>query len=220
MNRFTLTALLVVLATGCSFTTVETARQLDAGEQVYSGSLAWPGWAYLPRVSANALYGIAGVGDASAHVGVTPGTFNFGTGARAYPSDRLILSLQSDAMTVWHDFGFDSPAAQNQFLTTLTPRVMTAVQEGEQWYVGVQTNIFNGLDLDDDGWNIEFQSAAIGPSIGHDELGIEDQFGVQAELFLLPVAVDAAGQFSFFGAGGDGIIPFQFSVGGYFRNPG
>src|SRR5690554_4463442 len=88
------------IGAGCSFTTMETARQLESGEAVVGGGLDWPGVLYVPRVSA---YGKVGVGD-KADLGLQGG-YSFATGsvgatARLYPTDGLTMSLQADGVFV------------------------------------------------------------------------------------------------------------------------
>ena len=208
---------LALVATGCSFTTTETARQLDHGEQVYSGSADFPGFLYLPRLNVAGKFGLGGAGDLGAHVGTNFMTYNAGVAGRVYPGDYAIIGLQTNTMffpagteIMGTDVGGDN------LLTTITPRVMTAVQEdGPPVYGGMQSTIFISFGEDVDG--VEYDFAAIGPLFGFDHV-TDSNIGIQIELILMPIGIGPEGEFAAFGQGEEAFMPFQISLGGYFRH--
>lgn len=223
MSRIAFASLLsaLLMVVGCSFTTMETARQLDSNEIVASGSLDWPGYLIIPRANVNAMYGLGGFGDINAHMGGTPVSYNFGVGSRVYPSDQITLSLQTDFMNIFHDFGFSQADLNERFIATITPRVTTAVRDDQWFYGGVQANILNGLEYDrQDGWSGESFGMGAGPVIGVDYYFEDRGIGLQTELNVSPFGVDADGVPHFVGTSDGGFFPFQFSVGGYFRSGG
>ena len=211
-----LTALAVavaLVASGCSFTTVETARQLDHGDQVYSGSADFPGFFLLPRLNAAAKFGLGGGGDIGVHAGTNLVSYNVGAGGRVYPTDFLIVSLQGNTMVMPSGSEVMGQSVDGPLLSTVTPRVMNAiVDDAPPIYGGLQSNIFMNI------WGgFEYHSAAIGPFFGVDFMPDDAGFGFQTELILMPLAISPEGQFATPGAE-DGFLLFQFSVGGYFRN--
>ncbi len=211
-------AAVAVLATSCAFTTVETARPLDAGEQVVSGSLDWPGFSIVPRANANAMVGIADVADVSAHVGTTPWvTYNFGLGSRLYLGDDVMVGLQADAMHVFADFGGTPQQEGRRWWLTTTPRVMSTVEDDEMWYMGLQTPLFTGFDPGAEGSSFQFQSMALGPVVGIDHLFEDSNAGIQVELNVMPLGISSSGEVFAF-TDGSGPVLFQFSIGGYRRN--
>ena len=216
MRVFVLAAAISVLAVGCAFTTVETARPLDAGEQVYSASLDWPGFSIIPRANANAMVGIADTADVSAHLGTTPWvSYNFGLGSRLYLGDDVMISLQADAMHVFADFGGTPQQEGRRFLVTKTPRVMSTVQDDGLWYMGLQAPVFSGVDSGD-GATFEFQSMMLGPFVGVDHLFEDSDVGFQAELNVMPLGISSSGDVMVV-ADGSGPMLFQLSIGGYLR---
>ena len=81
---------------GCASSTMRTARQLEAGDVVLSGSLDELGTLYIPRANVQAMYGLGGVGDVSVHGGSSGYFFNGGLGGRYYISSGMTLEVQAD----------------------------------------------------------------------------------------------------------------------------
>ncbi|RAL21188.1 hypothetical protein DL240_13730 [Lujinxingia litoralis] len=216
-----LIALIAGLSSGCSFTTMETARQLESGEAVVGGSLDWPGLLYIPRASA---YGKVGVGD-KADLGLQAGfafmTANLGASARLYPSDWLTLSLQTETVFVLgdsNDFSFGSDG-RRAALINFTPRVSTALNEGDLFYAGVQSNVMTGFESNDSGTGstYQFRGATLGGFVGL-EYDLRERLALQAEFIMMPVSVDEEGRMNvlFFGESGIPALA-QLSVGMNYR---
>ncbi len=205
-----MTLCLLCLA-GCTFTKLETARQLDASETVYSGSLDFVGFGPIPRAQVNAMRGLGDRGDISAHIGTTLVSANAGLGGRLYLGDRFNLSLQTDAMTILieHPWG---PNRFERFLVTGTPRLTTAVQDGEFFYGGLQSHVFTGVQPG----QAEFLGLTGGVLAGID---IARSFGgFQAELILYPISYfEGRVAFPTNFQDGDGVVVMQLSLGIYFR---
>ncbi|TXD34383.1 hypothetical protein FRC98_18385 [Lujinxingia vulgaris] len=211
-------ALALSLGAGCSFTTMETARQLESGEAVVGGALDWPGLLYIPRASA---YGKVGVGD-KADLGLQGAfafaTANVGATARVYPTSWLTMSLQTDAVFVVDDFGsLFGTVDNNAALLVFTPRISTAVNGDDFLYGGIQSNLLTGWEYDESGVNTvyTFQGATIGGFAGI-ETDISPGLSLQTELILMPVTVDDAGVNVIFSEGGLPAL-FQWSVGLNYR---
>src|SRR5690554_4442336 len=211
-------ALVLGVGAGCSFTTMETARQLDSGEAVVGAALDWPGLLYIPRASA---YGKVGVGD-RAGLGLQAGfaiiTANVGATARLYPTDWLTMSLRTEAVFVIDDMdGFFGPGDNNAALLVLTPRISTAVNEGDFLYGGIQSNLLSGWEYNENGSDTQFgfQAAAIGGFVGV-EADMTPGLSLQTELMLSPVTIDSNGVNVFFADGGSAML-FQWSVGLNYR---
>lgn len=211
-------ALVLGVGAGCSFTTMETARQLESGEAVVGGALDWPGLLYIPRASA---YGKIGVGD-RADLGLQGGfafiTANVGATARLYPTDWLTMSLQTEAVFVIEDMdGFFASGENNAALLVLTPRISTAVNEGDFLYGGIQSNLLSGWEYNDSRSDTQFgfQAAAIGGFVGV-EADMTPGLSLQTELLLMPVSVDEEGVSVFFSNGGSAML-FQWSIGLNYR---
>ena len=81
---------------GCASSTMRTARQLEAGDVVLSGSLDELGTIYIPRANVQAMYGLGGSGDVSVHGGSSGLFFNGGLGGRYYLSPLMNLEVQAD----------------------------------------------------------------------------------------------------------------------------
>lgn len=211
-------ALALSLGAGCSFTTMETARQLESGEAVVGGALDWPGFLYIPRASA---YGKVGVGD-KADLGLQGAfafaTANLGATARVYPTNWLTMSLQTDAVFVVNDLsGSSGPLDTTRTLLVFTPRISTAVNGDDFLYGGIQSNVLTGWEYDESGVNTvyQFQGATIGGFAGI-ETDISPGLSLQTELILMPVTVDDAGVNVIFSEGGLPAL-FQWSVGLNYR---
>lgn len=206
----------ILLSAGCAFTQMETARQLDGGEAVVSGSLDWPGVGPVPRVSVNGMYGLGDVGDLSAHVGTTVFSGNAGIGGRFYLSDRLNLSLQADGMTILVDLGIPEVRQREAAIVTLTPRLTTAVRDGELFYGGIQANIFNGVERREGHRRTQFLGGAMGLVGGIDHHRMDSQVGFQAELIVFPLGLDEQATVTMIGDDGTPVVA-QLSLGMYFR---
>lgn len=199
--------LLALVSTGCSFTTMQTSRQLDKGEIVYSGALDLPGFFYIPRASAQAMYGF-GAGDISAHVGTSLFLVNAGISGRAYLTPWLTAGLQSDFMvfSIGDSLG-GLRSEQNAFgFLTLSPRLTTATIEGDLFYGGLQSNLI--FDAGSEA-GLEFTAAFVG-MIGGLEYVITDTLAFQIELTVSPFYFDSSGVNSFFNEGG---FAFQMGLG-------
>lgn len=208
---------LAVMLSGCAFSKMETAHQLEGGDILMSGTLDWPGMLYIPRANLNFMYGLGGVGDISAHVGTTMFTANAGLGGRVYLGDRLNLSLQGDAMYVIFDFdlgGSDRTAA----LLTATPRLTTTAGDGRFVYGGIQSNIIVGYESTPaDGMSLEGLAILAGGLVGIDFFAEQTGLGVQTELIITPLLIGENGfEIS---TGPEAILLGQFSVGFYYRTP-
>lgn len=127
--------LLATILSGCALTSTETARQLESQEVVLTGSLYYPGFIALPKVSGQATLGF-GAGDVSARVGTAFLMNNVGLGMRLYPSDLINLSLQADLGNVLMDF--HAPGYRRYAM--LTPRVSSST-DVRPFYGGIQSNI-------------------------------------------------------------------------------
>jgi hypothetical protein len=174
--------LLALVSTGCSFTTMQTSRQLEQGEVVYSGALDLPGTLYIPRASAQAIYGF-GAGDIGAHLGTSLLLVNTGISGRAYLTPWLTAGLQSDFML----FTSNSIFENDRFgLLTLSPRLTTATIEGDLFYGGVQSNLIFGADSRS---GLEFAFGFVG-LIGGLEYVITDTVALQVELTVSPLYFD------------------------------
>ncbi|RDV37487.1 hypothetical protein DV096_13315 [Bradymonadaceae bacterium TMQ3] len=212
-------ALALSLGAGCSFTTMETARQLESGEAVVGGGLDWPGILYIPRVSA---YGKVGVGE-KADLGLQGSfafaTANLGATARIYPTNWLTMSLQSDAIFVVNDLsGSSGPLDNTRTLLVFTPRISTAVNGDDFLYGGIQSNVLTGWEHTENGSDTAytFQGATIGGFAGI-ETEISPGLNLQTELILMPVTVGDDGVNVIFSEGGGLPALFQWSVGLNYR---
>ena len=192
---------------GCAFTTMEPPRQLEADEVLYSGSLDVIGYGPIPEATFSVTQGVGDQGDVRAHVGTTIFTANVGVGGRYYLSDRYTLSLQADAKTLLWDLGVDiGPGSrfERTFLTA-TPRITTAVKEGEYFYGGLQSNVVTeirseqtellgavggiviGLNLGDwTGANYQVELIGFPLSYQHNEISFFGDLN-QAEVLIFPV---------------------------------
>lgn len=127
-------------STGCATSTARTARQLEKGNVVASGGIDYPGVAFIPHVHGQAMYGVGGKGDVSAHVGTNAATINGGIGARAYLGERLTLGVQGDALLGFELF----ESSFSVFSGTLD--LTTAVRKESAPYVGLslRAHRYNG----------------------------------------------------------------------------
>ena len=195
------------MISGCAFTQMETAHQLDSGDYAISGSLAWPAALFLPRASVNAIYGLGGVGDISAHAGTSLLTANIGLGGRVYLTDWLTVSLQGDVMTLLIDENVDFEYA----LVSLTPRLTTAASADNFVYGGIQAN-FTTFDF-----GFEQNLVLAGILGGVDYWSPESGLGGQMEIIFNPIAY-AGGNLELF-TGPEAVVVGQFNVGFYYRTP-
>lgn len=211
---------------GCAFTKMETARQLDSNEFVFSGSADWPGFLFfIPRVQGNAMYGF-GVGDVSVHAGTAFFLYNAGLGTRLYLSDWVNLSMQADAQLMLPGTFSISEADRERTMgfLTLTPRLTTSAEKGRSIYGGVQSNlILAGSHEPDQGWESESgEFIGLGGLVGGvDYLFESNGLGVQAELIFYPLGFSPSEGISFLGRMDDPGSGFpalgQVSLGAYYR---
>lgn len=169
---------------GCSSTTMRTARQLEAGDLVLSGGLDEPGFLYVPRVSAQVMYGI-GVGDLSVHAGTTLVMLNGGLGARFYLGERWNAGLQLDANGILGNSG----DVDFSGLYSGTLQVTTAARKKYGLYGGFHLAGHTSADGDR---NVEppvFNAGLVG---GVDIL-LADDVGMQLEARFAPLAFSGAG---------------------------
>ncbi len=194
-GRLVVVVLIVgVVGSGCAFGKMETARQLEQGELVTSGSLDWPGALFLPRVAGNAMYGVGGHGDVSAHAGTTIITANAGIGGRVYLGERFTASVQADGI-----YNFDP--VESDFLTggdqigraiiAVTPRITTAVRDDELFYAGIHGHYLGMINRPAEG-GLDYSQGRmpVGFLVGVDHLFAGGNWGFQAELSAMPVAID------------------------------
>ena len=206
------------LVSGCASSRMTTARQLEKGDLVISGTADTPGVIYLPRLSGQAVVGL-GPADVSVHLGSTLLTYNAGLGVRAYLGESMILSAQGDYnfIPLVQDL-----TGENLFgLITATGRLTNAVRAGRFLYGGPQI----GTLAIQSGDEFNFGGVNAGGVIGVD-LAIRDKFGFQVELFLAPVSLSPQGNVGIFPYDnlpdddliGTPLITGQLSVGFYFRS--
>lgn len=214
-----------VVVSGCATTEMETARQLEGGELVASGSATMPGtMVVIPRFSGNVRYGY-GIGDVGAHLGTSFYLVNIGAGARVYPSEFFTVGVQGDFLTPLFDFDGDGNAPIGQL--TVTPRVLTTAQEGRPVYGGIEATVPIPLvgpedttpDFSDELPGDRFVTPVAGPVVGVDHL-INPQrgMGFQAELSFKPIRLHPQWRRS---VDPQEAAPIgQLSLGIYYRNPG
>lgn len=217
-----LIGLAALLATGCATTEMETARQLESGELVGAGSLAFPGTAgVIPRMSGNVRYGF-GAGDVGAHLGTSFFLVNIGAGARVYPSEFFTVGVQGDVLTPLFETDNDEPTTG--VLLTVTPRILTTAQEGRPVYGGVEASIpinlvgadqqhfYSGIDGQAEPW----VTPVAGPVVGLDILASpESGVGFQSELSFKPVRLNPDWRRSLEPEEPAPVI--QWSIGMYYR---
>ncbi len=212
------------VSSGCAVTKMETARQLDEGEFVVSGSADWPGFFFvIPKIQGNVMYGY-GPGDVSFHMGSAIFMYNAGLGKRLYLLDWLNLSLQADAMMMLPGMvPFDSSGESTLAMLTATPRLTTSADEGRPFYGGVQSNIITAAFYrPDDGWEYDPGDFFLlaGLVAGLDYLFESSGIGFQLEVILYPVAYNREEGLAH-AAQARGELPFpmfgQLSLGGYYR---
>ncbi len=214
-RRVFYTVLLLCLAitlSACAFTKMETANQLQDGEQVYSASLDNIGFGPIPRANFSVMQGIANTGDVSAHVGTTLFSANAGIGGRFYLGERVNLSLQGDVMTVIFGLPVSPHERFERFIVTAVPRITTAVKEGEFFYGGLQANVLTGFESE----NTQVLGTLGGLVLGMDFGSRASGGGFQGELVLHPIQY-RDGDLTFFADLDESqVVLFQLSIGGYF----
>jgi hypothetical protein len=202
-------ALACCVSTGCSFTTMQTSRQLDKGDLVVTGALDWPGFLIIPRVSGQVTYGLES-GDISAHAGSSLFTFNAGATARGYLAPWLTGSLQGDIMYLPIDeFFMGAGNSGGAWLMGVTPRLTTATVTGDLFYGGAQSTILFGVPSG--GSNIELLGAFFGV-IGGLEYVIQDNVSFQVELTVSPLYLTSDGLSSPIAEGGPPVAQIGFGV--------
>ena len=207
---------LLFFLTGCAFTHMETAHQLGADETVFAVSLDNVGYGPIPRLGFSYLQGIEGQGDFGIHAGTTIFTANAGLSGRYYLTDRLNLGLQTDFMGVLFHFPLIEAEVFSGELWTVTPRLTTAVKDGEILYGGVQALAVTGFNLRGDD-PPEFLALLGGLVLGFDFGSRADQGGIQLEILVYPFGY-RQGRIGHTFYDLDEATPIlgQISIGGYF----
>ncbi len=206
-------AVVSVWVSGCSSTTMRTARQLEAGDLVASGGLDGPGFLYVPRLSGQVMYGL-GAGDVSVHGGTTVVTFNAGLGARAYLGERWTAGLQLDANgvlpTVSNELDFGGLYSGNLQLTN-------SARGKFGFYGGPHIAVHTA------GFSSNFSPPVINTGlVGGLDLLIADNFGLQIEARASPLYYDIQEGLGFIGpltgdASGGSLFTAQIGISLYKR---
>lgn len=200
--------IVAVLGSGCAMTSPETARQLDAGEVVLSGSGSLPGFLFVPSLNGRATYGF-GVGDVSANLGTAVFHNHFGIGVRAYPTDFLTISVNADYSMAYEFIGPDVEGAHPDWirLGIVTPRISTSATGDRPYYLGIQSNVIFEDPADLFRADRDTDSVALfGLFGGRGWYGADRNSGFQIEVIITPAAFDfGRGEFGL--AGPDEGVP-------------
>lgn len=133
---------LILGLSGCATATIDTARQLESGESVVSGSIDIVPQAPLPRVHATTIWGFQH-GDFRVHGGVgLQSQVNAGASGNLYLSEYLTMGLKVDAgvhLLALADETFIGGVAA-------IPKLQTTVDENRWLYGGVQAAFFTGTE--------------------------------------------------------------------------
>ena len=125
---------LAVQGMGCATHTTRTARQLEAGDVVISGSLDELGTIYIPRLNVQAMYGLGGSGDVSVHGGSSGLVHNVGLGARGYLGRAWTFGVQANTMAFQDAYLFSARDVtflhHGSFLLSTAARRKTALYGG------------------------------------------------------------------------------------------
>ncbi len=184
-------ALVSVVWAGCASTTMRTARQLEPGDVVLSGSLDELGTLYIPRVNAQAIYGF-GAGDVSAHVGTSLLLYNLGVGGRFYLGEDWNLGLQYDA-NGFQDLDLFGSTTGLTVLHSGSVTLLSSVSRDTGFYGGLYSGV-HGLTQDE---ATEFAGVNVGGTVGLDAL-IGNNWGVQLEARFAPFMVTSSGSLTLF----------------------
>ncbi|RAL21189.1 hypothetical protein DL240_13735 [Lujinxingia litoralis] len=199
---------------GCALTTMESARQLNAGETVVSGAIEYPGYVYFPNIAVSAKHGLGDLGDIGAQVASSYSTARLGLSARLYPSDWLTLSMQVEGyILLGHLLGYQDWSVYGMEENTLnvTHRISTAAKPDRPLYGGVQligiaTYLDNGSLLSD----FDIGIGLLGAFIGR-EVALSPRWNLQYELLIHPFLTEFSGLEKL-------LIPHvQISVGLHYR---
>ena len=133
MRLPTLLALLV-LSTGCAFTTMLPAKKLEKKQVVGQLALDVPGFLYIPRLSGQVTFGLGG-GDLSIHGGSALLNVNAGATGRIYLGNWA-LSLQSEVLFTTFEESLFSAGSRFGFVT-VNPRFGRLVLD-DGFYGGFQ----------------------------------------------------------------------------------
>lgn len=130
----------VMHSTGCALQTMRTARQLEQGDLVLSGSADVVGTLFIPRVNAQAMYGLGGAGDVSVHGGSSGLLHNAGLGARAYLGPSWTLGAQANAL-LFRDVGLFSTRDVTIFYNG-SFLLSTTAKKKNAFYGGFQLDVY------------------------------------------------------------------------------
>ena len=181
---------------GCAFQTTRTARQLETGDVVLSGSLDEVGTLFLPRANVQAMYGLGGKGDMSLHLGTSGLLHNAGLGARYYLGSDWTLGTQANLL-LFQDINLYSSRELSIFYNG-SFRLSTAATRTKALYGGVQIDLYA---LQPDSFDNPLQDVFFngGAVVGFDVLD-SGGFGWQLEAKFTP--------FFFNSDDGFGMYPF------------
>ncbi len=210
-------ALVSVVWAGCASTTMRTARQLEPGDVVLSGSAEEFGAFLIPRVSVQGIYGF-GLGDVSAHVGTSVFLYNAGVGSRFYLGERWNLGLQLDGFTLPGARPTWQLATGAIFSGSLT--LTSSVRSDSGMYGGLYLGALGAHEQD----TSTFEGMNAGIIFGADVLQ-GDNWGMQVESRFSPLMLSSTGRVGVFPVSTIRSVDFdsnltfilQFGVGIYRR---
>lgn len=208
--RLAVVVIASALVTGCGLTTtVETSRQIEAGDRVLSTSFGWPGYyLWLPRVELLGMYGLGDRGDVGPHVGLNRTSVNAGIGGRYYPTEDLIVGLRGDVERTGRGAEVRGVEVDAGTVTTIRPRVVTTADEHGRLYAGVQGSLINRWDRPEGAGRSDSSFArTVGLVGGFDHLFTRR--GIQLEVVFSVVSFAES-------APADGLVPsLQLNLGAY-----
>ena len=160
---------------------MHTARQLEAGQNVFSLAAEEPGFLYIPQVSGQWVHGF-GPADINLMAGTSGVTFNAGLGGRAYLSDLFQLGLQTR-----YQFYTSEPGYFLSGRHFLQPRLSfsSSVNERRKFYGGTSINGLLDAPADEKGLEVSalFHSLTVGF-----ENDVSDKLAIQVEA-TVPTAI-------------------------------
>ena len=212
-------SLTLLFTAGCASSTMQTQRQLEKGDLVFSGAADWPGFLFIaPRFSGQLTYGF-GAGDVSVHAGTMVSMINAGGSVKGYLGDSINARLELDVNTLWGA----------EWLLFGSFQLTNAVRKKTGLYGGLHIATMGILRYGPTFPN-EYAGATAGGVFGLDML-IRDNLGLQLNIIWTPLYIDqtlrpGAAALPPFGVPSDassfegpGIFGFQFGVGLYGRRP-
>lgn len=201
-----------VTSMGCALQTTRTARQLEQGDVVLSGSLDEAGTLFIPRINVQAMYGLGDKGDVSAHLGSSGLLHNAGVGARAYLGPKWMLGAQANLMLL-HEVDLYASNDLSIFYNG-SFRLSTAATKKNAFYGGFQVDLYaRQFESFDSG--IEDFWINGGGVVGFDLLD-HGGLGYQLEGKFTPLffnTIDGVAMFPFMGNGFEPNILFSAQVG-------